>query len=142
MKRFFTLVIFLCSVAFVQAQDKEPFQFKQTEHDFGKIPQGKPVYYFFEITNTSDKPLKIDNVTAACGCTTPEWSKDEVEPGATTRIKVGFNAAADGYFEKPITVQYNGNVQKTVKIKGTVWKAPVGAAPANASVQFLKQQIQ
>jgi hypothetical protein len=74
--------------------------------------------------------------------TTPEWSKDEVEPGATTKIKVGFNAAADGYFEKPITVQYNGNVQKTVKIKGIVWKAPAGSAPSNASIQFLKQQIQ
>jgi hypothetical protein len=142
MKRFFTLLTLLCSVTFAQAQLAEPFQFKQTEHDFGKIPQGKPVYYFFEITNTSDKPLKIDNVTAACGCTTPEWSKDEVEPGATTKIKVGFNAAADGYFEKPITVQYNGNVQKTVKIKGIVWKAPAGSAPSNASIQFLKQQIQ
>jgi hypothetical protein len=29
-----------------------------------------------------------------------------------------------------------------IKIKGEVWKAPSGAAPANSSVQFLKQQIQ
>ena len=142
MKRFFTLVIFLCSVAFVNAQDKELFQFKHTEHDFGKIPQGKPVYYSFEVVNTSDKPLKIDNVTASCGCTTPEWAKDDVAPGATAKIKVGFNAATEGHFEKYITVQYNGNVQKQIKIKGDVWKAPVGAAPSNASVQFLKQQIQ
>ena len=142
MKRFFTLLSAVCFFAFAQAQMAEPFQFKQTEHDFGKIPQGKPVYYFFEITNTTDKPLKIDNVTVACGCTTPEWSKEEIAPGATTKIKVGFNAASEGYFEKPITIQYNESVQKTIKIKGIVWKAPTGSAPSNASVQFLKQQIQ
>ena len=142
MKTLFTLLIVLCSVALVNAQMAEPFHFKQTEHDFGKIPQGKPVYYFFEVTNTTDKPLKIDNVTVACGCTTPEWSKEEIAPGSTTKIKVGFNAATEGYFEKPITIQYNETVQKTIKIKGIVWKAPGGSAPSNASIQFLKQQIQ
>ncbi len=142
MKRFFSLLIAVFSVALVNAQNPEPFQFRQTEYDFGKIPQGKPVYYSFEVINASDKPLKIDNITVACGCTTPEWSKEEIAPGASTLIKVGYNSASEGYFEKYITVQYNANIQKQIKIKGTVWKAPVGAAPANASVQFLKQQIQ
>ena len=47
-----------------------------------------------------------------------------------------------GQFEKINSVTNNGNVTKQIKIKGYVWKAPLGAAPANASVQFLKQQIQ
>jgi hypothetical protein len=115
---------------------------KETEHDFGQIPQGKPVYYFFEITNTGLIPLKLDNVQASCGCTTPEWNKDPIASGATDKIKVGFNAANEGPFDKFITITYNGNQTKQVRIKGTVWKAPVGSAPANASVQFLKQQIQ
>jgi len=115
---------------------------KEVEYDFGKIPQGKPVYHSFEVVNKGTEVLKLDNVQTSCGCTTPEWSKEPVAPGETGLIKVGFNAASEGPFDKTITIQYNGTGSKQIKIKGSVWKAPVGAAPANASVQFLKQQIQ
>ena len=91
--------------------------------------------------NRSTGPLKLDNVQATCGCTTPEWSKEPIAAGATSLIKVGFNAATEGPFEKYITVTYNGNETKQIMIKGEVWKAPTGA-PANAPVQFLKQQLQ
>ena len=115
-------------------------QVKEMEHDFGKIPQGKPVYYFFEIVNTSAAPLKLENVQASCGCTTPEWNREAIPAGATDKIKVGYNAANEGYFEKTITVLYDGNQTKQIKIKGTVWKAPVGSAPVSSSLQILKQQ--
>ena len=49
-------------------------QLKETGHNFGKIPQGRPAVYVFEIVNTGSIPLKLDNVQASCGCTTPEWS--------------------------------------------------------------------
>jgi hypothetical protein len=113
---------------------------KETEHDFSQIPQGKPAYYSFEITNTGKTELKLDNVQATCGCTTPEWSRDAIAPGKTAIIKVGYNAAAEGYFEKNITITYNNNQTKQLKIKGTVWKAPQGSAPANASIDLLKKQ--
>ena len=113
---------------------------KETEHNFSQIPQGKPVYYTFEIVNTGKTALKLDDVHAACGCTTPEWSRDPIAPGATARIKVGYNAAAEGPFEKFITINYNTNQSKQLKIKGTVWKAPEGSAPGNASIDLLKKQ--
>lgn len=113
---------------------------KENEHDFSKIPQGKPVYYSFEITNIGKTDLKLDNVTATCGCTTPEWSQEPIAPGKSAQIKVGYNAAAEGPFEKFITVTYNSNQSKQIKIKGIVWKAPEGSAPANASIDFLKKQ--
>ena len=119
---------------------EELLNLKETEHDFSKIPQGKPVYYSFEIVNTGKTPLKLDNVTATCGCTTPEWNQEPIAPGATAKIKVGYNAAAEGPFEKFITITYNTNQTKQIKIKGTVWKAPDGSAPANASIDFLKKQ--
>jgi hypothetical protein len=53
---------------------------------------------------------------------------------------VGYNAAAENYFEKYITIIYNGNQSKQIKIKGTVWKAPEGSAPVNSSIDFLKKQ--
>lgn len=144
MKRLFTLTLLLTAFYFADAQLNPPAQevlsVKETEHDFSKIPQGKPVYYNFEIVNTGTTALKLDDVHASCGCTTPEWSRDPIAPGATAIIKVGYNAAAEGPFEKPITITYNGNQTKMLKIKGTVWKAPEGSAPANASVQFLKKQ--
>jgi hypothetical protein len=115
-------------------------QIKETEHDFGKIPQGKPVFYYFDIANTGTTPLKLDNVQASCGCTTPEWNREAIPAGGSDKIKVGYNAANEGGFEKFITITYNGTQTKQIRIKGTVWKAPVGSAPANASVQILKQQ--
>jgi hypothetical protein len=120
----------------------DALELKQAEHDFGKIPHNKPVYYYFEVVNRGSVPLKLDNVSASCGCTTPEWSKDPIPAGATQKIKVGYNAAAEGYFEKYITITYNGTGSKQVKIKGNVWRAPVGSAPSNQSIVFLKQQIQ
>ncbi|RYY98104.1 MAG: DUF1573 domain-containing protein [Chitinophagaceae bacterium] len=141
MKRLSVLLAFLLSFSALRAQT-EVLQVKETEFNFGKIPQGKPVYHDFEVLNTGSAPLKLDNVSASCGCTTPEWSKDAMAAGAPSRIKVGYNAASEGPFEKFITVTYNGNQTKVIKIKGEVWKAPAGTAPANASVQFLKQQIQ
>ena len=121
---------------------EETLKLKELEFDFGKIPQGKPVYHTFEVTNTGKTPLKLDNVQASCGCTTPEWSQDPIAPGATAKIKVGFNAAVEGAFEKYITITYNTTQSKQFKIKGLVWKAPEGSAPGNASVDFLKKQQQ
>jgi hypothetical protein len=128
------------AAATTTATTAEVLQIKEMEHDFGKIPQGKPVYYFFEIVNTGTTPLKLDNVQASCGCTTPEWNREAIAAGGSDKIKVGYNAAAEGGFEKFITITYNGSQTKQIKIKGTVWKAPVGSAPTNASVQILKQQ--
>ncbi|MGZ5190009.1 MAG: DUF1573 domain-containing protein [Flavisolibacter sp.] len=157
MKRTLFLAITFFSFSFVMAQHEghkhsepvsnkpataELLELKVTEHDFGKIPQNKPVYYYFEVTNKSQTPIKIESVTATCGCTTPEWNKEEILPGVTDKIKVGYNAASEGPFEKPITIVYNGGQTIQVKIKGHVWKAPTGSAPNNQSVQFLKQQIQ
>ena len=88
----------------------ESLSLKENEFDFGKIPQGKPVTHVFEFTNTGKTPFSLDNVQASCGCTTPVWNKEVVAPGETAKITVGFNAASDGPFTKPVTITYNGNL--------------------------------
>ena len=144
MKKLLILFTCLASFQFIQAQDaaktEDFLQLKETEHEFGTIPQGKPVYYSFEITNTGKTALKIDDVHATCGCTTPEWSREPIPAGETAKIKVGYNAAAEGPFEKFISISYNSTQTKQLKIKGTVWKGPEGPAPTNASINFLKKQ--
>jgi hypothetical protein len=154
MKKFTTFFLLMASFVFASAQTtvtntnttanttiapEDILQLKETEHDFAQIPQGKPVYYNFEIVNLGKTELKLDNVHASCGCTTPEWSREAIAPGATAKIRVGYNASAEGAFEKYITITYNTSQTKQIRIKGTVWKAPAGAAPANASVEFLKK---
>ncbi len=144
MKKSISLTLLLTGFFLVNAQQaplsEDPLQLKESVHDFGKIQQGKPVYYTFQITNSGNTALKLDNVQASCGCTTPEWSSDPIAAGASAAIKVGFNAASEGLFDKFITITYN-NHSKQIQIKGTVWKAPGGPAPANASINFLKKQI-
>jgi hypothetical protein len=117
----------------------ETLLLKEAEFDFGKIPQGKPVTHIFEITNTGKDSLKIVNVQASCGCTTPEWDKDKaIAPGKSTKITVGYNAAAEGSFTKPVTITYNGAETKQLIIKGEVWKTPAESAPENKGLGDLK----
>lgn len=117
----------------------ETLKFAETSHDFGKIPQGKPVTYVFMLENTGKDSLKLDNVQASCGCTTPEWNKAAIAPGTKSSIKVGYNAAAEGPFEKTITVYYNGGQTKVLIIKGSVWKTPDQSAPTNQALNVFKQ---
>lgn len=146
MKQLSTLFFALVITVVVNAQttstspETEVIALKETAFDFGTIPQGKAVYHIFEVTNTGKNPMVISNVQTSCGCTTPEWSKDPIAPGATAKVRVGYNAAAEGHFEKYITIMYNQNLSKQVKITGNVWKAPAGSAPENSSISLLKQK--
>lgn len=112
---------------------------KETEFNFGKIPQGKPVTHIFTVDNKSKDSLKIVNVQASCGCTTPSWEKDKtIAPGTGTQITVGYNAAAEGPFTKFITITYNGTQTKQITIKGEVWKTPATSAPENKMLNDIK----
>ena len=117
---------------------EEILAIKET-HDFGKIPQGKPVTYNFEVTNTGKTAYKLDNVVAGCGCTTPQWDKEKViNAGEKSVITVGFNAAAEGPFTKAVTITYNGSQTKVITIKGEVWKIPAASAPSNTTLNDFK----
>ena len=112
---------------------------KETEFNFGKIPQGKPVIHIFEVSNNGKDSLHIVNIQASCGCTTPEWEREKIQaPGEKTKITVGYNAASEGPFNKQITITYNGTQTKQILIKGEVWKTPVTSAPENKELGNLK----
>jgi hypothetical protein len=114
---------------------------KEMEFDFGRIPQGKPVTHIFEVANTGKDSLKIINVQASCGCTTPEWDRNKTQaPGEKTKITVGYNAASEGAFTKYITISYNGTLTKQITIKGEVWKTPVTSAPENKDLKALSDE--
>jgi hypothetical protein len=123
--------LFLLATAFVfgiaaMAQQKieDVIKVDMDRYDFGKVKLGVPVTTYFTITNISDKPIVIESATPSCGCTTPEWSKEPIAPNATTKIKVGYNAAAQGTFSKPVTIKLAGiDATKVVNITGEVVNA-------------------
>lgn len=132
-------------VSDAKTEQKKPAEevllIKEDVYDFGKIPQGKPVHTVFTIKNISQQPLKIANVQASCGCTTPEWDKENAIPaGQDGKITVGYNAAAEGAFTKFITITYNETASKQITIKGEVWKTPAASAPENNSLNDLKNK--
>ena len=96
------------------------FAWEKTTHNFGKIEQNKPVSFTFEFTNTGDSPLIITNATGSCGCTVPNYPKEPIAPGETGEIKVNFNAAALGVFDKTVTITANTEKPATLSIKGEV----------------------
>ncbi len=101
------------------------FKWSETTHDFGQIAQGKPVTAEFKFTNTGKVALVLSSVTASCGCTTPDWTKDPIGPGKTGFIKATYNAAGMGAFNKSVTVNANVEGGSTyLTIKGEVIAAP------------------
>ncbi|MCR5888026.1 DUF1573 domain-containing protein [Hymenobacter sp. J193] len=82
--------------------------FTETEFDFGDIKPGAVVNHTFSFTNTGKSPLLISNAQASCGCTTPNWTKDPIQPGGKGTIEVQFNSQGkSGVQHKEISIQAN-----------------------------------
>jgi len=104
-----------------QKKVDDVLKFNTEKHDFGKIKYNVPVTYSFELKNISDKPVVIETTYAGCGCTTPEKIVEPIMPGATTKLKVAYNAAAVGPINKEVFIKVAGIDQpKTVLIVGEV----------------------
>jgi hypothetical protein len=86
------------------------FKFKGGDvHDFGKIPEGPVAQHIFEFTNVGKEPLIIQNASASCGCTTPEWPKEPILPGKKGKITVRYNTQGRGNqpFDKSVYITSN-----------------------------------
>lgn len=120
MKYLFLLAFIACaSVSF--AQETAPVKFEQLKYSFGKIKKGTPVTTEFKFTNTAAKPAIIEVATAECGCTTPEYPKTPIMAGKASGIKVTYNAANSGHFEKKVTVKFAKVAQPVIlTIEGDV----------------------
>lgn len=113
----------------ISNEPKAAFKWIETTHDFGSIPQGKPVTTEFKFTNTGKAPMILTNVRGSCGCTTTDYSKDPIAPGKTGFIKATYNAANVGNFTKTVTVTANTESgSEVLYIKGNV-AADTNAAP-------------
>lgn len=90
-----------------QIDNVSVLSWSETTFDFGKIKHGESVTHEFKFTNIGKIPVLISTITASCGCTTPEWSKEPVTTGKSGIIKATFNGTGSGVFSKTILVNVN-----------------------------------
>jgi hypothetical protein len=121
MKKLVLLSVF--NLVFVGAFAQAKIQFSDTKHDFGNVKEANgPVSHVFTFKNTGNAPLVIQNVETSCGCTSPEYTKEPVQPGKSGIVKATFDPSGrPNYFDKDLTVASNAeNSRVILKIKGNV----------------------
>ncbi|MBR3455849.1 MAG: DUF1573 domain-containing protein [Bacteroidaceae bacterium] len=106
-----TLLVFslLCFMFCIETSAKKfpVLKFEQTTIDFGELdPDNPQVTCVFKFTNVGKSKLIINQVKTTCGCTTADFTKDPISPGATGFITVKY----DGTATRP------GRIMKTIQI--------------------------
>ncbi len=147
MKKLLLLLTLISACFLSNAQNNSPnapvFKFVEETHDFGNIAEGPEAMIDFTFTNTGKEPLIIQQCSASCGCTTPDWSKEPILPGQKGSIKVKYTTKDRvGSFNKTVYIRSNakssseryeifikgnviaaGNTDKTIKINPSVQSA-------------------
>lgn len=122
-----SMICLMAIFALTAMAQKPVITFDETEFNFGQVPEeGGRVSHVFEFTNTGDATLILTNVRASCGCTTPSWPKEPVEPGQKAEITVTYNPAGrPGAFTKTVTITANTEPETTtIRIRGEVMPKP------------------
>lgn len=117
------LTAIILSISMAVANGPE-IQFEKKTHDFGKINEDdQNVTVAFNFKNVGTSALVIHRATASCGCTTPEYPEQPIQPGASGTIKVTYSTVGRPYaFQKSITIYSNDTKNPTtiLIIKGDV----------------------
>lgn len=88
-------------------------EFMEESHNFGEVPEGDKVAHVFKFKNTGSNPLRVNNVKPSCGCTTPDWSKEDIAPGAEGFVNVEFDSKGKrGVQKKSVTVTFENTDPK------------------------------
>jgi hypothetical protein len=132
MKKYSVLFVFL-AFSLAAISQKAVINFEKKVHDFGKVnEEDGRITYVFAFTNSGGSPLVINRVQASCGCTTPVWTKEPIEPGKKGSITVTYNTVGRPFvFNKSIVVYSNATEEQvTLIIKGDVIPKQIADNPA------------
>jgi hypothetical protein len=143
---FLTINSFVAQQAIALTQGAE-ISFDKSTHDYGQIEKSANGECVFVFTNTGNQPLKISNAKGSCGCTVPQWPREEIAPGSTGEIRVRYDTKRVGVINKSVTIQSNAmnsdNITRakkdsdgkviggtsTIRIKGEVKAPKTNATP-------------
>lgn len=138
-----SLVLMIASSILIQAQQANAvattngpqITFEKTTHDYGTMFTGANGEYEFVFTNTGNEPLILSQPRSSCGCTVPAWPRKPILPGEKEKIKVTYNTAIKGRFQKTVTIVSNAanNNAMVLTIKGEVLDKPAEAMPEKTS---------
>jgi hypothetical protein len=105
--------------------------FDKETHDYGQLEQHANGECVFVFTNSGTQPLKITNAKGSCGCTVPQWPREEIAAGATGEIKVKYDTKRIGMINKSVTIQSNAtnSPTKVIRIKGEIKAPKANATP-------------
>lgn len=109
-------------------------QWLDSVRNFGQISEGQKLSVSFRFKNSGDKPLVIQSVHPACGCTVADYPKQPIAPGQEGEITGEFNSdGREGQNHKEITVYTNtaAHTHNLVFDVNVVGKPQPQAAPAN-----------
>ena len=121
MNQLLTLSFILFSF-FNSFSQKPEIVFETPEYNFGDIQENKgKVSHKFSFINNGKESIRILTVKPSCGCTTPNWSKDEIKPGKKGFIIAEYNPKGrPGVFRKSLSVITNDNRRSLIFINGKV----------------------
>ncbi|MFI3281542.1 MAG: DUF1573 domain-containing protein [Rikenellaceae bacterium] len=114
------LIVCLLSANFARSQE---FEFDSLSFDFGTIAEdGGSVSHTFSLKNAGSQPAVIVFANSSCGCTTPEYSRAPIAPGASSTVAVTFDPMnRPGDFSKTIQIVVAPDNRKyTLTITGDV----------------------
>lgn len=117
-------LLIIAALAVATALHAQPVvRFMDTTWDFGAFDENDgTVTCTFTYVNDGNEPLSIVAARATCGCTTPTYTRDAVEPGDTGRVDVSYNPTGrPGRFSKKVYVDFNTDIPRTtLTVKGVV----------------------
>lgn len=79
----------------------------ETTLSLGSFPWEEEQKASFTLKNVGEQPLHIEGVTTSCDCTTVEYAKAPVPPGATLTLLVKYKAEKPEPFYRTITIYCN-----------------------------------
>ena len=136
LRRFSLLALLLALAAAPSALAQGVLTFADAVHEFGSIPEGEQAAHVFTFTNTGTAPIAITDVQTSCGCTTPDYTRDAVAPGAGGNLTVVYDSQGrPGPFTKRIAVQI-GDETVGLQIRGTVVPGFAAGGVAQGALLF------
>lgn len=107
MKYICILGLLFCSCVLVKAQPQ--MKLKQNRIELGQVQWKHPISITYDLQNTGDKPLVLSNVSASCGCTSVDWTKEAIPSKGKGTITAVFDSEMLGYFDKEVAIYSNSN---------------------------------
>jgi ankyrin repeat protein len=90
--------------------------------DMGEMIADVPKTITIKIKNVTDKPIRISKAIPGCGCTTPNWPKDPIAPGATGDCEITLRPGPKQGIKlsKKVTFQIEGHAPVVLSVEGDV----------------------